>query len=229
MARASGARLGHHHHEDEAARLPAALASAAWAHEIVVVDAGSTDRTADLARAAGARVVVEGGAVSAQKNRRRTSPATTGSCPSTPTNSSPARRRRCARCSRRDRVRGYRIPRVTRAFGRELRATTGTPTGSSDSTIGAPVAGTRAARCTSRCGSRRTGRLAGESSMTAIATCRAPAEDRPLHDARRRGQRRRRPRRLAPRDRRHPPLAFLRNYVLRRGFTAAPPAWWCRR
>jgi glycosyltransferase involved in cell wall biosynthesis len=46
--------------KNEAARLPAALASVAWADEIVVVDAGSTDATADIARTAGARVHVEG-------------------------------------------------------------------------------------------------------------------------------------------------------------------------
>jgi glycosyltransferase involved in cell wall biosynthesis len=44
---------------NEADRLPSALASVAWADEIVVVvDAATTDRTADIARAAGARVVV---------------------------------------------------------------------------------------------------------------------------------------------------------------------------
>jgi glycosyltransferase involved in cell wall biosynthesis len=46
--------------KNEAARIEAALASVAWADEIVVVDAGSTDSTADIAREAGARVVVEG-------------------------------------------------------------------------------------------------------------------------------------------------------------------------
>ena len=46
--------------KNEAARLEAALASVAWADEIVVVDAGSSDATADLARRASARVFVEG-------------------------------------------------------------------------------------------------------------------------------------------------------------------------
>ena len=46
--------------KNEAARLPAALASVSWADEILVLDAGSTDATPDLARAAGATVVVEG-------------------------------------------------------------------------------------------------------------------------------------------------------------------------
>jgi len=42
---------------NEADRLPRALESVAWAAEIVVVDAGSTDATCALARAAGAVVV----------------------------------------------------------------------------------------------------------------------------------------------------------------------------
>jgi len=56
--------------KDEEDRLPAALASAAFADEIVVVvDAASADRTEDLARAAGARVLVRAwDGFGAQKN-----------------------------------------------------------------------------------------------------------------------------------------------------------------
>jgi len=43
--------------KNEEEMLPAALASVAWADEIVVTDSGSTDRTVDIARAAGARVL----------------------------------------------------------------------------------------------------------------------------------------------------------------------------
>jgi len=43
---------------NEAENLPRALASVPFADQVVVVDSGSTDRTADLARAAGARVEV---------------------------------------------------------------------------------------------------------------------------------------------------------------------------
>jgi glycosyltransferase involved in cell wall biosynthesis len=43
---------------NEEARLAKALASVAWADEIVVVDGGSADATARIAREAGARVVV---------------------------------------------------------------------------------------------------------------------------------------------------------------------------
>jgi len=42
---------------DEEQRLPAALASVAFCDEIVVVDSGSRDRTVEIARAAGARVI----------------------------------------------------------------------------------------------------------------------------------------------------------------------------
>jgi glycosyltransferase involved in cell wall biosynthesis len=42
---------------NEELNLPAALASVAWADEVVVVDSGSSDRTSDIAREAGARVI----------------------------------------------------------------------------------------------------------------------------------------------------------------------------
>jgi glycosyltransferase involved in cell wall biosynthesis len=43
--------------KNEAANLAACLASVAWCDDVVVVDSGSTDGTADIARQAGARVV----------------------------------------------------------------------------------------------------------------------------------------------------------------------------
>lgn len=54
---------------NEADRLPACLASVQWAAEILVVDAGSSDGTADVARAYGARVMEScGPTIGAQKN-----------------------------------------------------------------------------------------------------------------------------------------------------------------
>ena len=54
---------------NEAAHIQDALDSVAWADEVLVVDSGSTDGTADLARARGARVVVrEWPGYGAQKN-----------------------------------------------------------------------------------------------------------------------------------------------------------------
>jgi glycosyltransferase involved in cell wall biosynthesis len=54
---------------NEAAHLPAALESVAWADEIVVVDSGSTDGTMDIARQAGCRVEVRAWpGYAAQKN-----------------------------------------------------------------------------------------------------------------------------------------------------------------
>jgi glycosyltransferase involved in cell wall biosynthesis len=44
--------------KDEEARLPAALESVGFCDEVVVVDSGSTDRTLEIAKAAGARVLV---------------------------------------------------------------------------------------------------------------------------------------------------------------------------
>ena len=54
---------------DEAANIDACVASVSWADEVLVVDCGSTDRTVDLARARGARVIVrDWPGYAAQKN-----------------------------------------------------------------------------------------------------------------------------------------------------------------
>jgi glycosyltransferase involved in cell wall biosynthesis len=54
---------------NEAAHIESCLASVAWADDILVVDCGSTDGTADKARARGARVIVrDWPGYSAQKN-----------------------------------------------------------------------------------------------------------------------------------------------------------------
>jgi (heptosyl)LPS beta-1,4-glucosyltransferase len=55
---------------NEEAKLPGCLETLYWADEIVVVDAGSTDRTQEIARSAGARVVHQPWlGFAAQKNR----------------------------------------------------------------------------------------------------------------------------------------------------------------
>lgn len=55
--------------KDEETDIAAAIASVSWADEVIVVDAQSTDRTVDVARAAGARVLVrEWPGYVAQKN-----------------------------------------------------------------------------------------------------------------------------------------------------------------
>ena len=54
---------------NEAAHIEACLRSVTWADEVLVVDSGSTDATVDLARAAGARVLTrEWPGYAAQKN-----------------------------------------------------------------------------------------------------------------------------------------------------------------
>src|SRR4051812_28223584 len=54
---------------NEAAQIREAIADLAWADEVLIIDGGSTDGTADLAQAAGARVlVVAGQTIGAQRN-----------------------------------------------------------------------------------------------------------------------------------------------------------------
>ena len=112
--------------KNQAARLPAALASVAWADEIVVVDAGSSDATADIARRAAARVFVEGWPGFPQQKNRAADLATHDWILSIDADErvSPGLAAEVrALLAGEPAARGYRIPRVTRAFGRELRAT----------------------------------------------------------------------------------------------------------
>jgi glycosyltransferase involved in cell wall biosynthesis len=111
---------------NEAANIDAALASVAWADEVVVVDAESTDDTAARAREHGARVCVRGWpGFSAQKNfaaeqashdwilsldaDERVTPELAAEIQALLSSEPPAR--------------GYRIPRISFYLGRWIRTT----------------------------------------------------------------------------------------------------------
>jgi glycosyltransferase involved in cell wall biosynthesis len=211
--------------KNEAARLEAALASVAWADEIVVLDAGSTDATADVARRTAARVFVEGWPGFPQQKNRAADLATHDWILSIDADErvSPALADEIrALLARGPAASGYRIPRVTRAFGRELRVTDWYP----DWQL--------------RLYDRRAGRW--DETRTVHESVRVDGEvdklaGEILHDGYRdlsdHLQRIDRYTTLAAEANAargkdvsllglavHPPLAFLRNYVLRRGFTA---------
>lgn len=111
---------------NEAEQIADALNSVAWADEIIVVDSGSTDGTADLARARGARVILrDWPGYSDQKNfaadqashdwvlsldaDERVTPELAAEIQ--------------ALLARGPEVRGYRIPRVSHYLGRWIRST----------------------------------------------------------------------------------------------------------
>ncbi len=64
--------------KNEAARLPTCLASVAFADELIVVDSGSSDGTADLARRMGAQVIVTTDWPGFGKQKQRALDAATG-------------------------------------------------------------------------------------------------------------------------------------------------------
>jgi glycosyltransferase involved in cell wall biosynthesis len=211
--------------KNEAARLDAALASVAWADEIVVVDAASTDATAAIARRATERVFVEGWpGFPQQKNRaadlashdwilsidadERVSPELAAEIRALLAGGPGAR--------------GYRVPRVTRAFGRELRATDWYP----DWQL--RLYDRRAGRWDETHTVHESVRVEGD-----VATLRGELLHDGYRDLSEHLQKIDRYTTLAAeanaargRDASlvqiaiHPPLAFLRNYILRRGFTA---------
>jgi glycosyltransferase involved in cell wall biosynthesis len=211
--------------KDEAARLPAALASVGWADEVLVLDAGSTDATADLARAAGATVHVEGWPGFPQQKNRAAALAAHDWILSIDADEqvSPALAQEVrALLAAGPAAAGYRVPRVTRAFGRELRCTDWYP----DWQL--------------RLYDRRAGRW--DETRTVHESVRVEGDvgrlaGEILHDGYRDlSEHLRKIDRyttLAAEDRAargrtaslaaiavHPVLAFLRNYVLRRGITA---------
>jgi glycosyltransferase involved in cell wall biosynthesis len=111
---------------DEAANIAAALASVAWADEIVVVDSESTDGTAALARGAGARVEIRPWpGYSAQKNYAASIAANDWILSLdadervTPSLAAEITALLAAEPPRR----GYRIPRVSHYLGRWIRGT----------------------------------------------------------------------------------------------------------
>ena len=111
---------------NEAANITACLASLSWADELIVVDSGSTDGTADLARAAGARVITrEWPGYAAQKDFAASEAAhdwilsVDADERITPELASEIRRTLEAPG---DRV-GFRIPRITFHLGRWIRHT----------------------------------------------------------------------------------------------------------
>src|SRR5205814_1628972 len=208
---------------NEAANLPAALASVAWADEIVVVDSESTDETAAIARAAGARVEVRAfPGYSDQKNvaaslaahdwilsldaDERVTPELAGEIRRLLETDPPRR--------------GYRVPRVSYYLGRWIRGTDWYP----DYQL--------------RLYDRRAGRWNGRRVHESIALngepglLRSDLQHFPYRDishhlstidryttlAAEQGAEEGRPATLAGVVF-HPPFAFLRNYVLKRGFT----------
>jgi glycosyltransferase involved in cell wall biosynthesis len=211
---------------NEAARLPAALASAAWADEIVVVDAGSSDATADIARAAGARVHVEGWPGFPQQKNRAADLATHDWVLSIDADEqvSPALAQeiRGLMAGPEPPVRGYRIPRVTQAFGRELRATDWYP----DWQL--RLYDRRAGRWDETRTVHESVRLQGEPGRLAGEILHDGYRDLSEHLQKIDRYTTLAAEANAARGRHaslfaiaiHPPLAFLRNYVLRRGFTA---------
>lgn len=111
---------------NESANIDAALASVAWADEIVVIDAESTDGTADMARRRGARVEVRAWpGYSAQKNDAASMAShdwilsLDADERVTPQLASEIRALLATEPARR----GYRIPRLTYYLGRWIRGT----------------------------------------------------------------------------------------------------------
>ncbi|HQX81365.1 MAG TPA: glycosyltransferase family 2 protein [Vicinamibacterales bacterium] len=111
---------------NEASNVRECLASLAWADEVIVVDSGSTDGTADLARIAGARVIVRDWSGYAAQKDFAASQATHDWILSvdadervTPELAAEIRR---ALEQPSDRV-GYRVPRITFHLGRWIRHT----------------------------------------------------------------------------------------------------------
>ena len=214
---------------DEAANIEACLASVAWADDVLVVDCGSTDRTVDIAKARGARVIVKDWpGYSAQKNFAATEAAHDWilSVDADERVSSELATEIRARLSGDVALAGFRIPRVTWHLGRWIRTTDWYP----DYQL----------RLYDRRRARWKERRVHES-VTAdgpVGQLAADLQHYAYRDITHHHQTMDRYTTLAAEDmyasgRRagvadlalHPPAAFLRNYVLRRGFTDGVPGF----
>lgn len=214
---------------DEGTNIEACLASVAWADEVLVVDCGSTDRTVEIARTKGARVIVKDWpGYGAQKNFAATQAAhdwilsVDADERVTPELATEVRARLSGQVS----AAGFRIPRVTFHLGRWIRTTDWYP----DYQL----------RLYDRRRARWRERRVHES-VTADGPVEQLANDLQHYayrDITHHHQTMDRYTTLSAEDmyasgRRagfadlvfHPPAAFLRNYVLRRGFTDGVPGF----
>ena len=207
---------------NEAAHIGAAIDSVSFADEIVVVDAGSSDDTADIARRKGARVETRGwtGWVD-QKNFAATlaSHEWILSLDADERVTPPLRDEVTTLLANEPPLRGYRVPRVTFHLGRWIRTTDFYPDFQT--------------RLYDRRGARWRGKYVHESVAVdgPVGQLRHELEHYSYRDLRDHLDRINQYTTLAARQmhesgRRsgplhlllHPPAAFLRNYVLRRGF-----------
>jgi len=207
---------------NESANIAAALASVGWADEILVIDSNSTDETAALARQAGARVEVRPWpGYSAQKNYAASIAAhdwilsLDADERVTPALGAEIRSLLASEPSRR----GYRIPRISHYLGRWIRGTDWYP----DYQL--RLYDRRAGQWNGRAVHESVA-LDGEPGVLANDLQHYPYRDISDHlatidryttlaaDQMRAGGRVPSLAGLAL----HPPFAFLRNYILRRGF-----------
>jgi (heptosyl)LPS beta-1,4-glucosyltransferase len=212
---------------NEAAHIEACLDSVAWADERLIVDSGSTDGTPDLARARGARVIVRDWPGYAAQKNLAAAEASHDWILSVDADErvTPGLAEEIRRTLERDPAApGYRIPRVTWHLGRWIRTTDWYP----DYQL--------------RLYDRRRGRWPLRHVHESVTTDGLPSrlrhelEHYAYRDISHHHQTMDRYTTLAAEQMRsdgrraglvdlvlHPPAAFVRNYVLKRGFTDGVP------